>query len=538
MNKITTYITSLLVAAAVVLTPSLSFAKNNGNGGHGDNNNGHGNGATVAVSHQYNNNGNGSGRQQDQRSGNSNNNNWQNENSNSAWNRFSNSGNNNSGRQSNPSNPRSNSIFNRIERGFSGNTVDAATIIGNNDNNNNNGGGGSNTTTPGNLTPNISSIKAPTVLKTGQVGTWTVNASDPQNGSLTYAVDWGDSSLKPLAAAQPLSFTQTSTFTHAYDNSGVYTVTFTVSNDAGLQTTSTVTVNIIGGSVVNMPVISNLTATSNRPHRAMVTWTTDVPSTSLVWFSLTSPVNTSGNPNVSHSFNTTDHRINLGQLQPNTKYFVVVGSANSAGTAMSSETSFMTPAITSVTAPVITSLSGSASVPVGQTETVTINAYDPQNGSLTYSADWGDNSPMMLSPNSLTPIFNQTATLSHVYSAAGNYTATFTAMNDGGEKATSSMMITVTVGTTTPILTSVGVTPATPSVAVGGTVQLTATPMDQNSVAFVGATTTFSSSNTAVATVNSTTGLVTGVATGTATITATSVIGSTTVIGTATVTVM
>jgi uncharacterized protein YjdB len=89
----------------------------------------------------------------------------------------------------------------------------------------------------------------------------------------------------------------------------------------------------------------------------------------------------------------------------------------------------------------------------------------------------------------------------------------------------------------TPILTSVSVTPATSSVIVAGTSQLTASPKDQNGAAFVGATTTFSSGTPAVATVDSTSGLVTGVTVGTATITATTISGSVTVTGTATVTV-
>jgi hypothetical protein len=127
-----------------------------------------------------------------------------------------------------------------------------------------------------------------------------------------------------------------------------------------------------------------------------------------------------------------------------------------------------------------------------------------------------------------------------------------------------------------PVLTSVTVTPATSTIAVkeneksdkdkkdgndgkdgaknkqdgkdgdkndnednvSSTVQLTATDFDQFGVMFVGATTTFSSSNPAVATVNSMTGLVTGVSSGTVMISATSVSGTITVTGTALVTVV
>src|SRR5439155_271858 len=68
---------------------------------------------------------------------------------------------------------------------------------------------------------------------------------------------------------------------------------------------------------------------------------------------------------------------------------------------------------------------------------------------------------------------------------------------------------------------SVTVTPATPTVLLGQTLQLTATPKDANGNVLNGRVVTWASDNTAVATVSST-GLVTGVAQGQATITATS----------------
>src|SRR5207249_952320 len=68
---------------------------------------------------------------------------------------------------------------------------------------------------------------------------------------------------------------------------------------------------------------------------------------------------------------------------------------------------------------------------------------------------------------------------------------------------------------------SVEVTPATASVQAGQTVQLTATPRDAGGTPLSGRTVTWSSSNTAVATVSNG-GLVSGVTPGSATITATS----------------
>ena len=92
--------------------------------------------------------------------------------------------------------------------------------------------------------------------------------------------------------------------------------------------------------------------------------------------------------------------------------------------------------------------------------------------------------------------------------------ATITATSEG---KTSTAAITVT---TVPVA-SVTVSPATASVAVGQTLQLTATPKDSTGTALTGRSVTWVSSNPGVATVSSN-GLVTSGAVGTATITATS----------------
>lgn len=118
----------------------------------------------------------------------------------------------------------------------------------------------------------------------------------------------------------------------------------------------------------------------------------------------------------------------------------------------------------------------------------------------------------------------------------GTTTITITAVN-GSVTKTLSVVVNVTTSTVTPVLTSVVLNPTTKFISIGGIVQLTATPKDQNSVNFALATTTFSSSNTAVATVDSSTGIVTGVSAGTSNIKVTSVSGSITVSSVSSVTV-
>src|SRR5438067_1844997 len=96
--------------------------------------------------------------------------------------------------------------------------------------------------------------------------------------------------------------------------------------------------------------------------------------------------------------------------------------------------------------------------------------------------------------------------------AQGQATITATSETKSGTAAITVIQVPVA---------SVTVTPATPTVFLGQTVQLTATPKDANGNVLNGRVVTWASDNTAVATVSST-GLVTGVTQGQATITATS----------------
>lgn len=328
-----------------------------------------------------------------------------------------------------------------------------------------------------NKNPVVSGITAPTVLKTGQMGTWKIKASDPENGSLSYAVNWGDTSNGLAKIAALPSFVQTSTFTHSYAAPGTYTVEFIVMDEAGLKNTTTVTVHVTG-QAVTLPVISDVVATSTKPKQAVLTWKTDVKSNSSVWYSTTSPVNTTATPNVFKTGKVENHKITLTKLEPGTTYYAVVGSANSNGTTTSGEVSFTTPSDVS-SAPVITSVEGQTPIEVGDTETVTVKAFDPKNSPLEYSVDWGDNGTLrrMLASE---PIFEQTSTFTHVYDAAGTYTATFTVRNEAGLQATSSLTITVNEATpvpdtTGPVLSQIDTNVSSSSAAVSWTTDEPAT---------------------------------------------------------------
>ena len=111
---------------------------------------------------------------------------------------------------------------------------------------------------PGGGTPVINGLSGPTTLSTNETGTWTVNASDPAGGTLSYSIDWGDQyRVVPAASAMTLEqFTQTTTFTHSYSSTGTFTVTVTVQNGTGQSARTTTTVRVGGTSSGDFRVIT------------------------------------------------------------------------------------------------------------------------------------------------------------------------------------------------------------------------------------------------------------------------------------------
>jgi hypothetical protein len=93
----------------------------------------------------------------------------------------------------------------------------------------------------------IQGLDAPTTLALGQQGTWTVHVlANTTSNSLHYSVVWGDEQYmtSSIMAPNTSSVNTSSTFTHAYQHSGMYTPVFTVTDDSGASVSSSATITV------------------------------------------------------------------------------------------------------------------------------------------------------------------------------------------------------------------------------------------------------------------------------------------------------
>ena len=130
--------------------------------------------------------------------------------------------------------------------------------------------------------PVITSVNGPTSLNVGVQGTWTLNLNAPYGSYVTTSVQWGDENYYGYTSAAPqstyISGSQMLTFTHTYQQSGTYTVRFTVSGTGGTNT-STQTVTVGGSGQTGQLYLSALEPNFGRVGNAIILRGTGFPST-------------------------------------------------------------------------------------------------------------------------------------------------------------------------------------------------------------------------------------------------------------------
>ena len=92
------------------------------------------------------------------------------------------------------------------------------------------------------------------------------------------------------------------------------------------------------------PSIMNLSATNTASTTASITWSTNEKATSTLWYSITTPLNTTTTARIDESTWQTSHAYSLSGLTASTTYYYLVKvSDKSNNTTTSSEQSFTTP---------------------------------------------------------------------------------------------------------------------------------------------------------------------------------------------------
>ncbi len=118
------------------------------------------------------------------------------------------------------------------------------------------------------------------------------------------------------------------------------------------------TTNGTTSSDLNAPIVSSISASSSSNSTAAVSWMTDEPASSKVYYSVSPSVNVGSATFASTSGFTTNHSVSLLSLSSNTRYYYVIESTDLSGNmTRSSEQSFMTGTPSDNTMPVISSTS-------------------------------------------------------------------------------------------------------------------------------------------------------------------------------------
>jgi len=91
------------------------------------------------------------------------------------------------------------------------------------------------------------------------------------------------------------------------------------------------------------PLIEDVTSTNTTSTSTNITWTTSEPATSKVWYSTTTPLETTAAQSTEDATFSTNHSLNiLGLTASTTHYYIVASVDEFANTATSSENSFIT----------------------------------------------------------------------------------------------------------------------------------------------------------------------------------------------------
>lgn len=299
-----------------------------------------------------------------------------------------------------------------------------------------------------NLPPVFTGVSGPSSLRVSEVGVWNVGAYDPDGNYVFYGVDWGDGEkINPenLKNNKVLSQNQNVTFSHSYQNSGRYTIVFTITDEKGAftqrsfvvdvskdkNTPPTITTNPIKGSIMVNERI-DLMFTGFDADGDHLSWEfsfgDDRPS---VWQAC---------------FDGPCNELRLIASWPKAGEYVPIVTVSDG----KDKTEFafsisVRDATQNNIPPVITGVGGPTRLKVNEVGTWSIKAHDPDGNYLEYFIDWGDNSILVPQRDEKRAwrLLDPSATFTHSYSADGRYMIKIIVRDANGGEAQSTITVWV-----------------------------------------------------------------------------------------------
>ncbi len=273
--------------------------------------------------------------------------------------------------------------------------------------------------------------------------TFTISASDPDNGPLTYSA--GNLPTGAVFNSQ----SQTFSWTPGYGAAGNYPVTFTVCDDCPegpLCDSEQVTITV--GDVCRPPVLNPI---GNRQVDENQSLTFSLNATDPDGGTLTY---SAGNLPSGATFNSQTRTFNWtpGYGAAGTYNDVTFTVCDDCSDGPQCDSEQVTITVGDVCRPPVLNSIGNRQVDEDQTLTITLNATDPDNGTLTYSAA---NLPEGATFNSQTRTFSWTPG----YTASGSYDVTFTVCDDCSDgPQCDSEQVNIAVGEVcrSPVLSPIG----------------------------------------------------------------------------------
>lgn len=111
--------------------------------------------------------------------------------------------------------------------------------------------------------PSIILVQGPASVTKGTSGVWRVQAVDPENGPLTFAVSWGDAAS---STASSLAFTSASSSSHTYETVGGFSATFFVRDGAGNTAQASTDISVRAAASSTGSALQLITVPQDQPY--------------------------------------------------------------------------------------------------------------------------------------------------------------------------------------------------------------------------------------------------------------------------------